>query len=356
MGFGSFLGNEQAVATVRAMLASRSVPGALLFAGPDGVGKKTLALMLAKALNCERLRDDYCGVCHHCRKAEEMITLSREDLARRHDIKDSGRRVEGLVYFDVQIIEPLTRSILSEQIRQLRRAAYSRPFEFRERLFILDQAQTIHWQAADLLLKILEEPPDTSHFILVCPNLNELRVTLRSRCHRVLFQPVADSVVKELLKNEKKIPAAQLDLATRIVAGSIAAAKNFDLAEFQSRRQPWIGFLNGVASKDRRPMAPGDWKMISDSCKSLADSRGELEATLRIGYSLLTDLLHILETGEESRVTNLDLTPRLKLWAARLGLDGIEHLKAGLDSVYRLQTRNINQQLGWEALAAELIA
>jgi DNA polymerase III subunit delta' len=356
MGFDDFLGNEKAVSSIRRMLASRSVPGALLFAGPEGVGKKTLALMFAKALNCERLRDDYCGDCRRCRKAEEMIRVSRDDLARRREIKDSGRRVEGLVYFDVQLVEPLTRFILIEQVRQLRAAAYTRPFELQHRVFVLDQAQTVHWQAVDILLKVLEEPPETSHFILVCPNAHQLKATLRSRCHRVPFQPVADSVLEEVLRKATKIPPAQLKLATRLAAGSIASAGELNLAEFQTRRQPWIEFLNGITAKNLSAMTPSDWKLIFDSSKSLADSRSELEGALRIGYSLLADILQVLETGSDERVVNLDLISRLRGWAGKLGFEGINRLAAGLDSTQRLQTRNINQQLGWEALATELIA
>src|ERR1017187_255179 len=184
MGFDSFLGNPQAVAAVREMLTYNRVPGALLFTGPEGVGKKTLALMMAKAMVCERGPADFCGQCAHCLKAEQMLAAEREDLARRRESKDSTRRVEGLVYFDLQLIEPLTKFILTEQIRQLRSIAYTRPFEFPRRIFILDEAQAIHWQAVDLLLKVLEEPPETTSFILICPNAYELRSTIRSRCMR----------------------------------------------------------------------------------------------------------------------------------------------------------------------------
>src|SRR5271169_6753017 len=114
MGFDSFLGNPQAVAAVREMLAGGRVPGALLFAGPEGVGKKTLALMMAKALVCERGPHDFCDQCAPCRKAGQMLAASQEDLARRRDIKEAARRVEGLVYFDLQLIEPLTKFILME--------------------------------------------------------------------------------------------------------------------------------------------------------------------------------------------------------------------------------------------------
>src|ERR1051326_3872398 len=82
MPFDSFLGNKAAVETVREMLRASRLPGSLLFTGPDGVGKRTLALMLAKASVCERLKDDFCGDCARCRRADDMIAAATEHLAR----------------------------------------------------------------------------------------------------------------------------------------------------------------------------------------------------------------------------------------------------------------------------------
>jgi DNA polymerase-3 subunit delta' len=80
----------------------------------------------------------------------------------------------------LQLIEPITKFILTEQIRKVRTIAYTRPFELPRRVFIIDSAQDIHWQAVDLLLKVLEEPPESTTFILICPNAYELRSTIRS--------------------------------------------------------------------------------------------------------------------------------------------------------------------------------
>jgi DNA polymerase-3 subunit delta' len=353
MGFDSFLGNPQAVAAVREMLASGRVPGALLFAGPEGVGKKTLALMLAKALVCERGGADFCDQCARCRKAEQMFATAREDLARRREIKESARRVEGLVYFDLQIIEPLTKFILTEQIRQLRAVAYTRPFEFPRRIFILDEAQTIHWQAVDLLLKVLEEPPETTSFILICPNAFELRSTIRSRCLRVAFQPVEQTLIQDLLAREKKLTEPQKALAARVAAGSVARARTFDPAEYERRRQPWLDFLEAMARR-RAPGAAADWRLLFDSARALAENRDDFEGTLKVGYSLLSDLLHILLEPAADAVVNVDLTARLQGWAPKLTLGGIEKLKGGLDQAYRLQIRNVNPQLGFETLGIDV--
>jgi len=353
MGFDSFLGNPQAVEAVREMLASGRLPGALLFAGPEGVGKKTLALMLAKALVCERGAADFCDQCFRCRKAEHMIATSRDDLARRRESKDAARRVEGLVYFDLQIIEPLTKFILTEQIRQLRAIAYTRPFEFPRRIFILDEAQAIHWQAVDLLLKVLEEPPETTSFILICPNAFELRSTIRSRCMRVTFQPVEQALIRDLLAREKKLTEPQKALAARVAAGSVARARSFDPAEYERRRQPWVDFLEAMARRGA-PGAMTDWRLVFDSARALAENRDDFEGTLKLGYSLLSDLLHILMEPTADAVVNVDLTARLQGWAPKLTLGGIEKLKVGLDQAYRLQIRNVNSQLGFETLGIDV--
>ena len=355
MGFNSFIGNPQAVAAVREMLAAGRVPGALLFAGPEGVGKKTLALMMAKAQVCERGPADFCGQCPRCRKAEQSFASQREDLARRRESKDSARRVEGLIYFDLQIIEPITKFILTEQIRQMRTIAYTRPFEFPRRIFVLDDAQTIHWQAVDLLLKVLEEPPETTSFILICPNSFELRSTIRSRCMRIPFLTVDRALIEGLLAREMKFTESQKALAVRAAAGSVSRALSFDPEEYERRRQPWLDFLQAVAHRGA-PGGPADWKMVFDAARALAENRDDFEGTLQVGYTLLSDLLHTLLNPEKDQVVNIDLIARLQSWAAALTLRGIGELKAGLDQAYKLQIRNVNPQLGFEALGIHVIS
>jgi len=358
MGFDSFLGNAKQVQAVRDMLAQKRVPGSMLFTGPEGVGKKTLATMLAKALNCERPGsegNDFCGECSHCRKADEFLAASAADMAGRREIKDAHRRVDGLVYFDLQLIEPLTRYILIEQIRQLRATAYSQPFNLPQRVFIVDQAHTIHWQAADLLLKVLEEPPATTTLILVCPRPFELRPTIRSRCFTFQFSPVEDAVIERILTEERGFPKPQLALAMRVIDGSVARAKTLDLAEYVRRRKPWLDFLEVVARPPSRPPGPGEWKVLFDTTKSLTEDTGNVEETLQIGSILFRDLLQGLLEEKSFAITNVDLAPRLQAWARVLGLKGIERLEDGIERIYREQVRNLNQRLSLDSLASRLL-
>jgi DNA polymerase-3 subunit delta' len=249
----------------------------------------------------------------------------------------------------------LTKFILTEQIRQLRAIAYTRPFEFPRRIFILDDAHTIHWQAVDLLLKVLEEPPETTSFILICPNAFELRSTIRSRCTRVSFQPLAPALIQALIAHEGKLTESQRALAVRVAAGSVARARAFDPAAYERRRQPWLDFLEAT-SLSGAAGATVDWRLVFDSARALAENRDDLEGTLKVGYSLLSDLMHILLDPAGDAVVNVDLTARLQTWAPKLTLGGIEKLKSGLDQAYRLQIRNVNPQLGFETLGIETIS
>jgi DNA polymerase III subunit delta' len=358
MGFDSFLGNARAVQAVRDMLGRGRVPGSLLFTGPEGIGKKTLALMLAKALNCERRGsqgDDFCGKCARCLKADDFVATCTEDLARRRDIKDAQKRDEGLVYLDLQLIEPITRYILIEQIRQLRSTAYSHPFTLPSRVLIVDQAQTIHWQAADLLLKVLEEPPETTTIILICPNAFELRPTIRSRCLTLQFAPVDEGVIQRVLEEERGLRKNELALALRVANGSIALARSLDLKAYVEQRKPWQALLDTVARPGGRSLAPQQWKTLFDATKALAADRGSIEESLKTGSILLRDVVQVLVNGDSKAVTNVDLLPRLKTWAQALGLKGIQKLEEGLERSYSLQNRNVNQQLAFDSLAADLL-
>ena len=167
------------------------------------------------------------------------------------------------------------------------------------------------------------------------------------------FQPVDQTLIQDLLARERKLTEPQKALAARVAAGSVARARTFDPAEYERRRQPWLDFLEAMARRGE-PGTTADWRLVLDAARGLAENRDDLEGTLKVGYSLLFDLLHLLLDPAADAVVNVDLTAPLKDWAHKLTLGGIEKLKAGLDQAYRLQIRNVNPQLGFETLGIDV--
>ncbi|MGH7866187.1 MAG: hypothetical protein ACREP9_00820, partial [Candidatus Dormibacteraceae bacterium] len=247
------------------------------------------------------------------------------------------------------------RYILTEQVRHIRQIAYTRPFEMPRRIFIIDDAQTLHWQAVDFLLKVLEEPPESTLFILVCPNLQELRSTVRSRCFKVAFKPVEPDLIRGILEKERGYAKTDLDLAARIAAGSVERAKGLDLAAYRRLREPWVSLLATIAGKETASLAAQEWKRLFDSTRALTEAKDQLQEVLGIGYGLLHDLLELAEVDATERLVNLDLLPQLRPWSSKLGPRELRVLKEGLDEATRLQVRNVNQQLGFEAMAARVM-
>ena len=215
MGFNEFLGNQRIVSALRGMLKRERVPSALLFTGPRGIGKYTLARVFAQAANCERLKDDCCGECDSCRRMAALADpapLIQAGLAERGESADAAAAehvpliiqpnpdVWLIVPDPVRRLTPVARPMIRiGQLRAVQRAAYFKP-QGRRRVFILDGADTMRWTDADVFLKILEEPPQSATLILLAPFPDSLLQTIRSRCLQFHFAPVPAETIQSFLK------------------------------------------------------------------------------------------------------------------------------------------------------------
>src|SRR5499425_890988 len=224
MGFGEFLGNERIVAALRGALKSGRVPHALLFTGPRGVGKFTLARMFAQAANCERQKDDFCGECLTCQRIEllaEPQKLIEQGLVERGESADAATvermplilqshpDVWALVPDPVRLKNPVARPMLRiGQLRAAQRAAYFQPMA-RRRVFIFDGADIMRWEVQNVLLKILEEPPGSAALILTAPSPYSLLPTILSRCMQFHFAPLATAEVERVLREKSGKSQAQ---------------------------------------------------------------------------------------------------------------------------------------------------
>src|ERR1700747_1145812 len=251
MGFAEFLGNQRIVAALRGALRTDRVPHALLFTGPRGVGKFTLARMFAQAANCERLKDDFCGECPTCQRIAllaEPQKLIEQGLSERGEgadaatvervplILQSHPDVWALVPDPVRLKNPVARPMLRVgQLRAVQRAAYFQPMG-RRRVFILDGAETMRWDVANVFLKILEEPPGNATLILTAPSPYSLLPTIVSRCMQFNFAPLSQPEVESILKHKTDHKPAERTLAAQLAEGSPGLAIEMNIEQAGQQR------------------------------------------------------------------------------------------------------------------------
>ena len=207
MGFQDFLGNPVTVTHLRESVRAGRFPHSLILAGPRGAGKYTLALMLAQAVNClERAESDglpdFCGRCANCTRIAGSANLEErvaEAVAAREDLRETDKRETRILiqtHPDVLVIPPDPPQLLIKlgQVRQAIHAAYYRPPVEARRAFTIFTSSAFMKEAANSLLKVLEEPPDHTSLILLTENPQELLPTIRSRAvvHRLGALPSAE--------------------------------------------------------------------------------------------------------------------------------------------------------------------
>src|SRR6266478_1196126 len=363
VSFSEFIGNPRTVAALRGMLAGERVPHAMLFSGPRGVGKFTLARMFAQAANCERLRDDFCGECAPCRRIgllADTRPLIEQGLANRGERPDTAtvERVPLLLetHPDVWAIvpdpvrpkDPVARPVLHVgQLRAIQRAAYFKP-QGRRRVFLIDGAETMRWDLANIFLKILEEPPGSATLILTAPSPYSLLPTIVSRCLQFHFAPLPAAEVESILKEKSDLVPAAIRLAAQLSEGSPGYALELDAEKESLRRRNGLKILDRAARGEEFGQVFAQTNIISK------DREISFEEQLSVFYSLLSDLLELTSGIDSPQLRNAPLGKELASVARRIDADWVVRGLRGLDQLAAGARRNLNRQLGLDALAAEL--
>src|SRR3989475_3382776 len=363
MGFAEFLGNERIVTALRGALRSQRVPHALLFTGTRGVGKFTLARMFAQAANCERLSDDFCGECATCQRISQLADpqrLMEQGLAERGEgadaatvervplILQSHPDVWALVPDPVRLKSPVARPMLRiGQLRAVQRAAYFQPMG-RRRVFIIDGAETMRWDVANVFLKILEEPPGSATLILTAPSPHSLLPTIVSRCLQFHFAPLPAAEVESILKEKSDLAPAAIRLAAQLSEGSPGYALEMDAEKESLRRR------NGLKILERAARGEEFGQVFAQTNAISKDREISFEEQLSVFYSLLSDLLELTSGIESPQLRNAPLRKELETVARRIDAGWVMRALRGLDQLAAGARRNLNRQLGLDALAAEL--
>ena len=274
MRLGDFVGNQRMVEILR----RGRLPGASLFTGPEGVGKKTLALSLSALANCkEGSEDELCGTCSSCVK----------EAAGHHP--------------DIRLFQPHKNLIKIDTMRELTREVQFRPFEGRLRCFIIDQAETLNEEAANCILKTLEEPPDTSRIILISSFPQRLLPTIRSRCQAFPFHPLGREEILRYLENH--LTEDHPEMRASLAEGSIAAALTLDLEETLGQRDRMLELLTSWCRQE-------SFEALYTQCEQLP-LRSELKTRegVRRYLNLLQRIgedLYFLQVDTPERIVNQD--------------------------------------------------
>jgi len=310
MPFRDVVGHRRLVGLLTRSIREESLPPSLIFAGPDGIGKRLAALSTAQALNCTAPAPDgdACGVCAAC------------------------SRIARGVHPDVLIIEPgESGSIKIDRVRDIVDRVGFRPFEGRRRVIVIDDADSLVPAAQNALLKTLEEPPASSVFILVTSKPDLLLATVRSRCPRLRFQPLdASEIAAALMKQGRSETEARAIAAA--AGGSLGSALAAAAGELVEARDVAVRVLTQAAAGDdpRRRLDLAKDLLAKTGAGSSRD-REQLSTNLRAMSSLLRDveLLSAVQRGKATAaLANEDVRSDMDRLTAFRGQRGVDAFAA----------------------------
>jgi len=360
--FSDFHGNSETVHRLRDMLARDHLPHAVVLAGNHGCGKYTLALMLARALNCLNPPQtdglpDFCGKCANCIRIEQSCDLGArfaEAVEARDNMRDADKketRIFVQTHPDVLVIppDPPQMMIKVDQVRRVIETIYYRPGEGRERVYIFTDSAFMR-EAANSLLKVLEEPPEFATIFLLTENAGELLPTIRSRS--MVFTLCAlptDEIEKDLARHHPEWKPAQVALVARLSEGAVGRARGFDLQAYTAARDHALAILKSAL----RGGEHSELFKITESYRPGAEGREKIEALIRTLYSLLRDLVFI-DSGAPELIRNTDIGSELNRLAESADFEWITAASDRLAEVERGMRRNLLRSLSLDAFAAGL--
>ena len=360
--FSDFHGNSEIVHRLREMMGRDHLPHAIVLAGAKGSGKYTLALMLAQTLNCLKPPKgdglpDFCGTCSNCTRIAAALDLDArfaEAVEARENLRETDKKETRILvqtHPDVLVIppDPPQMMIKVDQVRRVIETIYYRPAEGKEKVYIFTDSAFMK-EAANSLLKVLEEPPEFATIFLLTENAGELLPTIRSRSMTFTLGALSgEDIEKDLEKHHPEWKAAQRALVARLCEGAVGRARSFDLESYIAARQHALAILNSAL----RGGEHSELFKVTESYRPGAEGRQKTEALIRTTYSLLQDLAFI-DSGTPELVRNTDIAPELKRMAESVDFEWITNASDRLADVERGMRRNLLRSLSLDAFAAAL--
>jgi DNA polymerase-3 subunit delta' len=234
------------------------------------------------------------------------------------------------------------------QLRAVQRAAYFQPMG-RRRVFILDAADTMRWDVANVFLKILEEPPGSATLILTAPSPYSLLPTIVSRCLQFHFAPLPQADVEKILQAKSGLKPADRKLAAQLAEGSPGLAIEMNIEQASQQRRTALRIL------ERAAHGQGFAQLFAETAALAKDRESPFEEQIAVFYALLSDLLELTSGVKQPVLRNAPLAKELSALANLVSTAWVMRAISGFDELHAGARRNLNRQLGLDALAASLV-
>ncbi len=349
---------------LREAIAAERMPPALIFTGPRGAGKYTLAIMLAQTMACLQhpIRDglpDFCGVCSNCTRIALSLPLAErvsEAIAAREDLREVDKKETRILiqtHPDVVVIPPDPPQLLIKmgQVRSVIQRIYRLPADAPRAVYIFTSTAFMK-EAANSLLKILEEPPAYAHIFLLAENPGELLPTIRSRAGIFRLGALPPEQIEALLAERRTDwKPKQRALVARLAEGAIGQALGFDLEGYLASRQDALVILHNATGTTDAEL--GALFRVTETYRAGAEGQQKTSALLHAFSSLLEDLL-MLHSGTAHLLRNIDLTSELTRMAESITIAWIESAVRGVDQVEQGMRRNLLRSLSLDSFAVGL--
>lgn len=342
----NFIGNRRVLEVLTRAIAQERLPHAMIFAGMEGIGKCTLALLIARMLNCLSPQNHAaCGTCSSCRKID--ATLKSRNLSCQTASGDGSCgvcpncRLKMKKHPDVRLIEPEKTTISIDQIRSLIDEIAYQPFEARYRVVVLDPADQMKIEAQNSLLKTLEEPSSRTIMILITTNPYMLLETIRSRARLLQFGEIPVDAVEQYLTSNGIMPLQDAHLAAALSGGSLAKAMAFDTLAYREIRDQALRFVTLLLKGE-------DFKDASLLAGEASKDKKMFPVWIDAAAALLQDVYYASVAQE--RVGQRDLLKKLNGLADRTPRSALVSAIEAFRKLQRDLQFNINRQLALEAL------
>jgi len=314
-------GQERAVDILKSSVAQNRVAHAYLFLGPEGVGKLKTALEFSKFLNCQDNQEEGCGSCPSCIKIEKQIhpdifVITKEESKAQLSIK---------------------------KIRQLQRRLSLKAFEAEYKVAIIADAEDMTEEAANSLLKMLEEPGADTVFILIASSEKRLADTIVSRCQIIRFRPLTKDEVTEILTKDFSIDKDEAKFLSTV------SNANVEKALFLKERDA-IVWKNDIIDR----FLLSDALLKKDRSSIMTDKREQQLEAMDVLLGFYRDLLIFKITSESSLVINIDRIDKITDMAVHLDIGRIEASIGEITKTKRLLESNVNSKLAITALGERI--